>query len=90
MDTLNFNEYFKNKINESDTQTQEDEMVVTIKDIIEYLQKLDGNAEVGLSHDGWSDFYDKPVNTVQELIENSGLFYYDPNDEDGPYMTINN
>jgi hypothetical protein len=61
---------------------------IRIKDIIEYLSKLDPEMKVDLDKDGWNPM-GKELNSPNEYIENSGLF--DVWDDEGrQYMTINN
>lgn len=71
-------------------EAEESEKVrVRVKDLIEYLSKLDPEMEVGLDKDGW-EYYE----TGLETVENSYLFHVWPTPGSGydypPRLTINN
>ena len=69
------------KFNEN---TEFERVPVKVKDIIEYLQILDPEMEVGLDKDGW-DYYP----TGLETVKNSYLFHVWDYKGD-KHMTINN
>ena len=48
-------------------------MIVRVKHLIEYLQTLNPEIEVGLDKDGWMEDEIKPANEV-ELVEQRGIF----------------
>lgn len=59
---------------------------IKVKDIVEYLLKLDQESKVILDHDGWDEEGKK---TPQEIIETRGLFIPWRN-EDKNYLIIQN
>jgi hypothetical protein len=72
-------------INESfGPRDYEKEGKVRVKDLIEYLQTLDGEMEVHLDREGW--YYEK---TPMETIKNNYLFHYWDNGGE-KYLIINN
>ena len=63
----------------------EDKEKVKVKNLIEYLQTLDSEAEVELDRDGW-DHHETPL----ETIKRSYLFHYTDDPKGEKYLTINN
>jgi hypothetical protein len=58
---------------------------VRVKDLIEYLQNLDPEAEVQLDRDGW-DHHETPL----ETIKRNYLFHYIDDSKGEKYLIINN
>jgi hypothetical protein len=52
-------------------ESSSDDKTVKVKDLIEYLQTLDQEAEVSLDKDGWGY-----GSTPMETIKLSGVFHY--------------
>lgn len=66
--------------------------IVTIADIIEYLQQFPKETQVDLDKDGWM-CSEIRHSTIQELIKQRGLFESDSYTQGGikvPYFVINN
>jgi len=66
-----FEQFENSSVNESDEE--EYQSPVKVKDLIEFLSKLDPEMNVSLDHDGWSTYNYKPKD-VQDLIEKRGIF----------------
>lgn len=49
-------------------------VVVTVADIVQYLQTLPQNAAVVLDHDGWMESEIKP-DSIQDLIKRRNVFH---------------
>ncbi len=65
-------------------------MDITVKDIIEYLQKFHPDTKVYLDHDGW--MVENNHKTPQDVLNDRGLFSHRP-PKDGKqldYLIINN
>lgn len=62
-------------------------VLVTVADIVAYLQTLKQDMRVELDHDGWMDDVDDPT-TTHELISSRGLFTVYNFSE--PFLVINN
>lgn len=52
------------------------DVVVTVGDLIEYLQSFPQNLPVILDKDGWLDEGDPGPDTVQQLIKERGVFSF--------------
>lgn len=53
-------------------------MTVKVKDIIQYLNNLNPEAEVGLDKDGWMEYECSEPNDPQRVIAERGLFWSIP------------
>jgi hypothetical protein len=71
------------KFNEKFNQNLE----VKVKDIIDYLKKLDPETPVYLDNNGWD--YNSGT-TGLEIVENSYLFHVWKGEKSEPRLTINN
>ena len=66
-----FEQFENSSVNESNDE--EYQSPVKVKDLIEFLSKLDPEMGVELDHDGWFTYNYKPKD-VQDLIASRGIF----------------
>jgi len=62
-------------------------VIVTVADILEYLEQFPKNTPVTLDHDGWMED-EEGFENVQQLIKSRGLFQYF--NFSTPFLCINN